>query len=251
MEPYTQGTLVTANSRLSRQLRLDYDAERRRQGLRVWETADILPRGAWLARMWQECAWRDPFNTPVLLSPEQEEVLWEQAITESDANHVLLDLPATVSAAAEAWRLLHAWEARRDTAEFHGLPDPEAFWGWMHAVEHKLTDNGWVTASEHPRALHDQVVGGKLVPGRLIHYGFDELTPADRRLFEASQAEAWMRAPVVSEGRQYRVGLRDSCEELNQAAAWARRRLTKQAGRAHRDRRKGTRCTFDRRRAHF
>jgi len=225
VESYTQGTLVTANSRLSRQLRLDYDAERRQQGLRVWETADILPRGAWLARMWQECAWRDPFNAPVLLSPEQEEVLWEQAITESDANHVLLDLPATVSAAAEAWSLLHASEAPRDAAEFHGLPDPGAFWGWMHVVERKLRDNGWITTSQLPRALHDQVIAGTLLPGPLSHYGFDELTPADRRLFEACHAEAWMTAPALFERHQYRVGLRDSCEELNQAGAWARRKL--------------------------
>ena len=39
VDRYTQGTLVTANARLSRQLRRDYDSERRRQGLRVWEIA--------------------------------------------------------------------------------------------------------------------------------------------------------------------------------------------------------------------
>src|ERR1700690_1182589 len=101
VNPNTQGTLVTANARLSRQLRRDYDAERRQRGLRVWETPDILPRGAWLARAWQECAYHDPFNTPVLLSPLQEEALWEQTIAASDATpddtRVLLDLPATVS----------------------------------------------------------------------------------------------------------------------------------------------------------
>src|SRR5882724_8177961 len=116
-------------------MRRDYDGARRRQGLHVWESPDILPRGAWLERVWQECAYRDPFNTLVLLSAVQEEALWEQSITGSSAAEELLDLPATVSAAAQAWSLVHAWEAPCEAAEFRGLRDPEAFLGWMQAVE--------------------------------------------------------------------------------------------------------------------
>ena len=225
VDPYTQGTLITANARLGRQLRLDYDAERRGHDRRVWETADILPRGAWLARLWQECAHRDPFNTPVLLSPLQEEVLWEQAIGASDASNVLLDLPATVTAAAQAWSLIQAWEARCDAAEFRGLPDPEAFLGWTQAVERKLRDNDWIAASQLPRALLGRVKAGALTPGTLFHAGFDELAPADRRLFDACHAQAWRGASVISGPRRYRVGLRDSSDELIQAAVWARRQL--------------------------
>ncbi|MEY2394835.1 MAG: ATP-dependent helicase/nuclease subunit, partial [Acidobacteriaceae bacterium] len=150
MDRYTQGTLVTANARLSRQLRLDYDADRRGRGLRAWESPDILPRGAWLARLWQECAYRDPFGTPVLLNSLQEQALWEQAIAASDAASVLLDLPGTVSTAAQAWSLVQHWGARCDASEFDGLADPEAFLEWMHAMERKLVENGWITASELP-----------------------------------------------------------------------------------------------------
>src|SRR5882724_4352251 len=109
-------------------MRADYDGERRRQGLHVWESPDILPRGAWLER-----AYRDPFNPAPLLSAVQEEALWEQSITGSSAAEELLDLPATVSAAAQAWNLVHAWEAPCEAAEFRGLRDPEAFHGWMQA----------------------------------------------------------------------------------------------------------------------
>src|ERR1700693_3266025 len=176
-------------------MRRDYDGERRRQDLHVWESPDILPRGAWLERVWQECAYRDPFDTPVLLSALQEEALWEQAIAgsgaESGVADVLLDLPATVSTAAQAWSLVHAWEARWEAAEFRGLHDPEAFLEWMHAVEQKLRENGWITASQLPRALLDRVIAGTVVTGALSHAGFDELSPADRRLFDACHAQAW------------------------------------------------------------
>lgn len=229
MDRYTQGTLVTANSRLSRQLRRDYDTERRQQGLRVWESPDILPRGAWLARRWQECAYRDPSGTPVLLSALQEEALWEQAILASDSEpdslRALLDLPATVSTAAQAWNLVHAWEARCDIAEFQGLPDPAPFFEWMRIVRGKLRDNGWITASQLPGALLDRMQ----VSGPIFHAGFDELAPADRRLFEACGAQMWPSTPLASV-RQHRVGLRDCTEELVQAASWARRKLEAQPG---------------------
>ena len=210
-------------------MRRDYDGERRRQGLHVWESPDILPRGAWLERLWQENAYRDPFDTPVLLSAVQEEALWEQFIAGSGAGSsavdVLLDLPATVSAAAQAWSLVHAWDARCEAAEFRGLHDPEAFLGWMQAVERKLRDQGWITASQLPRALLDRVTAGTVVPGALFHAGFDELSPADRRLFEACKARAWNAGPAIVEPVQTRVGLRDASEELMHAAAWARRKL--------------------------
>ncbi len=228
MDRYTQGTLVTANARLSRQLRRDYDSARRQQNLRVWETADILPRGAWLARAWQECAYRDPFRTPVLLSSLQEEALWEQAIAASDGASVLLDLSATVSAASQAWSLVRAWEARCDVAEFRGLRDTEEFLEWMLAVERKLQENDWITASQLPRALLDRVMEGTLAHDALFHTGFDELTPADRRLFEACRAQPWRIEPAAPPGPRHRVGLRDSSEELMQAAGWARRKLEAQ-----------------------
>jgi len=228
VERYTQGTLITANARLSRQLRRDYDTARRRQDVRIWETPDILPRTAWLARAWQECAYRDPFHTPVLLSSLQEEALWEQAIAASAGASVLLDLPATVSAAAQAWNLIRAWEARCDVAEFRGLRDTEEFLEWMLAVERKLHANDWITESQLPRALFDRVTAGALAPGPLFHAGFDELAPADRRLFEACHAQPWRAEHAPTTAQHYRVGLRDSSEELIQAASWARRKLEAQ-----------------------
>src|SRR5260221_7445223 len=186
-------------------MRADYDRERRRQGLHVWESQDILPRGAWLERVWQECAYSGPFDTPVLLSAVQEEALWEQSIAASSATDVLLDLPATVSAAAQAWSLVHNWEARCEAAEFRGLHDPDAFLGWMQAVERKLHENGWITASQLPRALLDRVTAGTVAPGALFHAGFVELSPADRRLFDACRTQAWSAESAIAQPRQSRV----------------------------------------------
>jgi len=120
---------------------------------------------------------------------------------------------------------VHAWEARCEAAEFRGLPDPAAFFEWMQAVEHRLLENGWITASQLPRALLDRVLAGTAVPGSLFHAGFDEFSPADRGLFEACHAQEWSAASTSAQPQQYRVALRDSAEELTRAAAWARHKL--------------------------
>jgi ATP-dependent helicase/nuclease subunit B len=220
------GTIVTGNARLSRQLRREFDAERRKQGQRLWESPDILPRDAWLARCWQECAYRDPLSTPVLLDAAQEEALWEQAVAETAAEAPLLDIAATASAVARAWEMLHAWEAPRETSAFEGLRDSEAFFGWMAVVEQKLRDNGWITASQIPRALQDRVAAGELaVPGPVTYAGFDELTPADRRLFDALAISERGSEQLLNETRAYRAAFHSSQDELAHAAAWARRQL--------------------------
>ena len=221
---------MTGNARLTRQLRREYDAERRKQGERLWESPDIVPRGAWLARCWQECAYRDPLNTPMLLDAEQEEALWEQAIVTTGGETPLLDVPATASAAARAWDLLHAWEAPRDPLVFEGLPDPEVFIEWMAEVERKLRDHGWITASQLPRALQDRVAAGALsVPGPISYAGFDELTPADRRLFDAL-AVSEQREQPLTDTRARRAEFPGTAEELAHAAAWARQQLEASPG---------------------
>src|SRR5206468_3581494 len=108
---------------------------------------------------------------------------------------------------------------------FQDLRETEAFFGWMQTVERKLRDNGRITASQLPQALLDSATAGTLIQGALYYAGFDELTPADRRLFAACDAHAWSVEPTFPAAPQYRVGLQTTAEELIHAAAWARRKL--------------------------
>lgn len=218
----TQRTVVTANARLSRQLRREHDAEQRKQGRRVWESPDIVSRDAWLVRMWQDCVYHDPVNTPQLLSSTQEQALWEQAVSQSDADDALLDLPATAATAARAWELLHSWEVSVDPSEFAGLRDPEAYLEWHGFVKNRLREQDWITAAELPKALSTKPT--EELPHGVAYAGFDELAPADRRLFAACGATEWT-APAVQQSRASRSAVDSTAEELTQAARWARQHL--------------------------
>lgn len=132
--------VITGNARLSRQMRREFDGKQQDQGEQLWESPDILPRDAWLRRCWDECVYSDPISTPVLLDASQELVLWEQVIENSGAAEILLDARTTAGTVAGAWNILHSWNLPRTAALFEGVPDAEAFFGWMNAVEAKLTN---------------------------------------------------------------------------------------------------------------
>ncbi len=205
-----------------------HDAERRAEGHAVWDSPDILPRDAWVRRAWEECAWNDPAATPVLLTRWQELALWEEAIQTTERD-ILLNAHATARAAAEAWQLLHAWEAPLDaplnTGGFEHTEDAAAFAAWMKRVQKRLTDHGWITAAEIPEALYKRLAlgAGKLDPAPIELFGFDEVAPADRRLFDARGAT--LREAAVRASQPRRAVCHDAVDELTRAATWARQKL--------------------------
>ena len=232
----TPGTIVAASAQASRQLHRDYDRARQAEGRAVWDSPDILPRDAWMRRMWQECAWKDPAGTPVLLTRWQELALWEESIASVERD-ILLNSSATAGMAAQAWELLHTWEAPLDLTAFDASEDSEAFRSWMSRVRKKLRERDWITRAELPAALYARVgFDPALAAAPVTIFGFDELPPADRRLFDACGAhEVGPRAVshVVSHvvsSQISQIACRDAADEWTRAAAWARKTLEAQPG---------------------
>ncbi|HEV2199837.1 MAG TPA: PD-(D/E)XK nuclease family protein [Bryobacteraceae bacterium] len=227
------GTIITGNTQASRQLRRDFDAARRAQGHLVWDSPDILPCDAWLRRtwqesIWQECAWGDLAGTPVLLTRWQELTLWEEAI-EATTRDVLLNSHATALAAADAWQMLHAWAAPDnssflESSGFEESEDTRAFFTWMSRVREQLLGRGWITIAELPGELRKRLAKGAFrLSGPFSIAGFDEIAPADRRLFDALGAQESVGA--TNPGRAARATCHDAMDELTRAAVWARRKL--------------------------
>ena len=230
----TPGTIVAAGAQASRQLHRDYDRARQAEGRAVWDSPDILPRDAWMRRMWQECAWKDPAGTPVLLTRWQELALWEESIASIERD-ILLNSSATAGMAAQAWELLHSWvymgEAPLDLTAFDASEDSEAFRSWMSRVRKKLRELNWITRAELPAALCLRVgfdVAFAAAPVTI--FGFDELSPADRRLFDACGVhEVGPRAVSSAVSSQIsQIACRDAADEWTRAAAWARETLERQ-----------------------
>jgi ATP-dependent helicase/nuclease subunit B len=206
-------TVVTPNPRLSRVLTSEFDSFQVAKGLTVWEAPDILPFGAFVERLWEDALYSELGDKlPLLLTPAQEQQLWEQILEGSD----LLILPQAAAQCREAWRLLHQWRIGAG----RGNEDHSAFSEWVKQYQKE-------TASDIDSARLPDLVAGVLdklkKPKLLIAYAFDVVPPQTAeflRHFEFVEVK-----PEAVPGSSFRTSFASAKEELETAAKWARARL--------------------------
>src|SRR5215212_1345889 len=123
-------TVVTPNRRLAHALTLEFDDYQIARGLSSWEAADILPFGAFVERLWEDALYSDlGEKLPLLLTPAQEQHLWERILAKSG----LLIVPQAAAQCRDAWRLIHQWRIPDRRNEAPGNEDAAAFAQWSAA----------------------------------------------------------------------------------------------------------------------
>src|SRR3989475_4242238 len=205
--------VVTTNSRISRVFTSEFDSFQVAKGLTVWEAPDILPFGAFVERLWEDALYSElGGKLPLLLTPEQELLLWEQILEGND----LLILPQAAAQCRDAWGLLHQWRI----GAARGNEDHSAFSEW--ARQYQKETLGDVDSARLPdlvAGLLDRLKKPKL----LVAYAFDLLPPQTAeflRHFECVEVK-----PEAVQGSSFRASFASAKEELECAAKWARARL--------------------------
>src|SRR6267143_1822768 len=206
-------TVVTPNLRISRVLTSEFDSFQVAKGLTVWEAPDILPFGAFVERLWEDALYSELGDKlPLLLTPAQEQLLWEQILEGSD----LLILPQAAAQCREAWRLLHQWRVGAG----RGNEDHSAFSEWV--TQYQKETPGDIDSARLPdlvAGLLDKLKKPKL----LVAYAFDIVPPQTAeflRHFEFVEVK-----PEAVQGSSSRTSFASAKEELECAARWARARL--------------------------
>ncbi len=214
-------TVLTPSPRLSRDLIRRCDSAHRARGESVWPSPDILPFDAFVKRCWQEwlSAWPAARSAPVLLTREQEQAVWERIIREHEPD-TPLQIAATGRAAAAAWDLAHAWRAPLTDSRFSTTADCEAFARWAAAFEAYCRRENRLDLARLP----DFVAGRLHAPDRVVHAGFDELTPRQKTLFDALP-RVEQATPARFRPEPVSVDFTDTAEEFEQAANHARNLL--------------------------
>src|SRR6266480_1158058 len=215
-------TVVTPNRRLAQALTAAFDAFQVAKGLTVWEAPDILPFGAFVERLWEDALYSELGDKlPLLLTPAQEQLLWQEVIVTSREGKDLLFTETAAVHCGDAWRLLHQWRVGTG----RGNEDASAFNSWSHA--YKARTQGDIDAARLP----DLVAGllDKLEkPRRLLAYAFDILPPQTREFFQACRKhgiEVTELKPETTKASSIRTSFPSGTEELECAAKWARARL--------------------------
>ncbi|HUP97701.1 MAG TPA: PD-(D/E)XK nuclease family protein [Usitatibacter sp.] len=224
--------VVTPNSRLAQALQRDFDRAQQAGGLAVWETADVLPFDAFIARLWEELLYSPRGAAmPLLLTPAQELAAWEDAVRGSNIADPVFSAPAAAVQCREAWKVSHAWRVglrRNEPAN----EDQAAWLDWSSRYERaaKAQTDGARLPDVVARALDL----GSPKPEAVVMAGFDIVTPQAREFLDALSGAGCKVMELErgdAAGSATRVALTQYKDEIEAAAAWARDRLEKGATR--------------------
>ena len=205
--------LVTATRRLARVFREDYASWQRDRGRSLWNTPRILPFEAYVRQLWADWV-TESGDELVLLTPEQERLVWAQIIRDSPHGDGLLQIDATARRAAQAWGLIQAYRLPLDE-RFQVTEDCSAFLGWAREFERRCTGRGWLDSGR----LVDTVMA-RVRPASVWFVGFDELSPVQREFFDKAGARR-IEAPLLRSVTHTKV-CATAEDEIRCAADWSR-----------------------------
>ncbi len=212
-------TVVTPNRRLAQELAREADEYQVSRGLASWEAPDILPVGAYFERLWDDALHAEGGDRlPALLSPAEEQHLWEEAIR--DSRRELLAPAQAAAQCRDAWGLTQAWRI----APAGGSEDAEAFAEWSRGYLKRAGAD--IDSARLPGLAATLLDATK--QKLLVTYAFDIVPPQLREFFAACAAKGiavQACAPHRQESKPLRAAFPSAREELDAAANWARVRL--------------------------
>jgi len=205
--------VVTPNRRLAQTLAREFDDIQIGSGLKAWEPADIVPFGTLVERLYEQALYSDiAAQLPLLLTPAQEQFVWEQIVAESG----LLSIAQAAAQCRDAWRLRHAWRIPPQA----GNEDAAAFNLWSASYEDKT--RGQIDSARLPDLMMG-LLGGLNKPKLVVAYGFDIVPPQTIAFLDQFQWTSCKAEPL--QGSVVRISFASAKSELESAAAWARARL--------------------------
>src|SRR5882724_835689 len=222
--------VVTPNRRLAQTLAREFDERQIASGLTVWETADILPFGAFLERLYEDALYSDiGAQLPLLLSGAQEQELWEAAIRASEWGEALLALPRAAADCRKAWGLAQEWRIVGALGSFPGNEDARAFSEWARDYAKRCDKEGNTDDARLPDVVAPLLKETALRrPKLLVAYAFDVVPPQTQDFLDACAKqgiEVRNCAPEQRQSKARRLVFPSVREELEAAASWARAKL--------------------------
>ncbi|MFZ3323894.1 MAG: PD-(D/E)XK nuclease family protein [Usitatibacter sp.] len=226
--------VLTPNLRLARSLAREFDREQAGRGLKTWEAADILPFGALVQRAWDDAIYSaEGPSVPLLLTPAQEQALWEETLRQADAAQRLVALAPAAAQCRDAWKLAHEWRIAGRLAEALSV-DTRAFADWSSHYERSTREKGQTDAARLPDVIVPLLgIRGMRLPRVIALFAFDQMTPQANDFIAAlaSRGTEVVEVPVPRHnGRAQRVELTEAKDEIGAASRWARARLEANPG---------------------
>lgn len=222
-------SVICANIRLAQYLKHRHSQKQLQQGLRSWETPDILPWTAWIRRCWGDLRVGNN-SLELLLNPVQEALLWQHIIKADVGADFLWHVPSIAAQIQTAWQNMRQYRIPEFPESESLSEDARAFRSWSKAFVRRCGRHNWIDASSLPDRI-----GRNLLPelelgsGGIVLAGFDRLTPQQEEFCTRLQESGvhLLRHEDAQE-RGAEVGIAqcaDVHQEIRWAALWAKRKV--------------------------
>ncbi|MEO8400468.1 MAG: PD-(D/E)XK nuclease family protein [Gammaproteobacteria bacterium] len=220
-------TLLTPNRRLSAALLKQFYASQCKKNKTSWKSLDILPLQSWLQRLWKEATTKRISAAPLLLSTNQEIILWEEILRQSPENDYLLQLTATAELAKSAWELLKLWQVNINDDSLQLTEDGLVFQQWSLKFQKTCKKNNWIDIHSLPEVVSEHLKNQDITPPqKIIMLGFTEISPVHKNLLTTCQALGteiiYHTEPLNTMSRVKKIGLTDEETEIRIMARWAK-----------------------------
>lgn len=216
-------TLITPTGRLARYLQNQYATLQIRAGKNTWETPDILPWNSWLQRTWEDLAVQHHLDQ-VLLSSQQQQLIWQEIISKSAYAGQLLQRNNTARQVMQTWSLCQQWRIPIFPEGIYLNEDAFAFRQWARAYQQHCRDNHWFDDATLPAQLIN-IATSISKDGKFALAGFDEFTPQQKSLVNKLKKSGCIVREHPLQKRNTKTiaqAFTDTREELRVAALWAR-----------------------------
>ena len=220
--------VVTSTRRLARALAAEFDQCQALGSRTVWETPQILPFAAFVAKLY-DGAQHDPALTGVRapLTPAQNHALWEAVVGDSELG--LLSSAAAAGLAADAWALAHQWNVAARVRRYTSVADTGVFVGWVDEYERRLRAASAIDPARLPDIVREYIDSGAIAaPPHFVLAGFNETTVQQQQLFDALVARGALCErfePAQHDANPLRAACLDERDENEKVGDWAAARL--------------------------
>jgi len=186
-----KATIVTPSPLLAAVVSQQASAQQLAQGYESWQRTPVYNIDAWLSACWQQA--RYAAEVPSLLSPSQEQALWQSVIEQEHPQ--LFDPEAAASLARRASVLIAEWNIPPEGELWNDHRDGQQFQIWLRIFRRKCLDQGWITRADLwnlvPQWLDDGICNRDLT----IFAAFETTTPALDRVKRALGSAAIVEPP--------------------------------------------------------
>ncbi|MDH3768888.1 MAG: PD-(D/E)XK nuclease family protein, partial [Gammaproteobacteria bacterium] len=194
----------------------------------AWARGNVLSWDEWLRSLGELVLWSgyaSPSGRRRLLSPLQEQILWERILAET-APSAPLNVGGTARLARSAWQMLHQWRMPDPGTVGFTSAEQGAFSRWMERYHSYCTDNSWLDSARVIDSLVPAIGSGAVsVPAHVLLAGFDGFNPQQRSLLRVLASMGTQLSMERRGQAENKAGLLTSPNadtELQTAVRWLR-----------------------------